>query len=76
MKPPDNCSVGRVIRHSIIENKIDIFLIEVEILDKITDIITNMRKKVYLKSLSLAYIFLSNFSSITFQHFGFLITSK
>ena len=58
LKPPDNCSVGRVIRHSIIENKIDIFLIEAEILDKLTDIITDPRNKVYLKSLSFAYVFI------------------
>ena len=50
MKPPDDRSVGLVVRHSIIKNKIDIFLIEVEILDKITDIITDVRNKVYLKS--------------------------
>ena len=76
MKTPNDRSVGLVVRHSIIKNKIDIFLIEVEILDKITDIIIDMRNKVYLKSLSLAYIFLSNFSSISFQHIGFLMTSK
>ena len=50
--------VGLVIRHSIIKNKIDIFLIEAEILDKLTDIITDPRNKVYLKSLSFAYIFI------------------
>ena len=54
---PINCRVSLVIHHNIIKNKIDIFLIEVEILDEITDIITSPRNKVYLKSLSFAYIF-------------------
>ena len=46
---PINRRVCLVIRHSIIKNKIDISLMDVGIFDKRTNIVTEIRNKVYLE---------------------------